>query len=246
MSWRLRGHVLRPALTLLAALALGACSSLSDFSPFEDGAVNYAAGSPVGERLNGADRQALAEAFTRAMETGAAQRWSGNRAVGEVTPEGYALANLKPDPNQRIPAARGDLDLAHVMETELGLYVLTRNSNIRTGPGTDNRAVEVLPSGTGVDVVGRVADKNWMLVAVGGEVKGYVFGDLLIEEPGAELELAGGPMRRPVLCRTFSQRVNIYSARHEWDGAACKDGAGWRLAEDPQPDQNAPEELMEF
>ncbi|MCK5744610.1 MAG: hypothetical protein KAH44_00270, partial [Oricola sp.] len=61
------------ALTLLAAAALGACSSLSDLSPFEDGGVNYAANSPAADRLNSADREALSAAFTRAMETGEAQ-----------------------------------------------------------------------------------------------------------------------------------------------------------------------------
>ncbi|PQA85805.1 SH3 domain-containing protein [Hyphococcus luteus] len=246
MAGETRMDFRRSALMLMAALALGACSSLSDISPFESGGVNYAGGSPAGDRLNGGDRDALAAAFTRAMETGSAQSWRGDRAVGEVTPQGYAIANLKPDPRARIAAARGDFDLAHVMETELGLYVLTRNSNIRTGPGTDNKAVEVLPSGTGVDVVGRVRDRNWMLVAVDGAVRGYVFGDLLIEAPGAELELAGGPMRRPLLCRNFTQRVNVYSERYEWEGAACNDGTGWRLAQDPPPPENAPEELIEF
>ncbi|MCK5750754.1 MAG: SH3 domain-containing protein, partial [Oricola sp.] len=181
-----------------------------------------------------------------AMETGEAQTWRGGRAVGAVTPANYAIANLKPDPNERIRAARGDFDLSPMMETEMGLHVLTRNSNIRTGPGTDAKAVEVLPSGTGVDVVGRVSDKNWLLVAVDDVVRGYVFGDLVVEAPGSELELAGGPMRKPVLCRNFVQRVNIYSERHEWQGAACYEGGGWRLAPQPAPDENAPQSLLDY
>ena len=245
MAGEQQGSPVRLALTLLAALALGACSSLSDFAPFDDGAVNYAAGSPAEARLSGADRDALAGAFTRAMDTGAAQSWSGRKAVGAVTPGAYAIASLKADPRQRLQSARGDLDLTHMVETDLGLYVLTRNSNIRIGPGPKNKIAEVLPSGSGVEVVGRVSDRNWMLIAVRDVVRGYVFGDLLIKAPGSELELAGGPMRKPVLCRNFTQRVNIYSDRFEWAGAACNDGAGWRIAVDPV-DENAPAQLLDY
>ncbi|WP_428410051.1 SH3 domain-containing protein [Hyphococcus sp.] len=234
------------AFTIIVAALLGACSSMGSLDPFSGNSVNYAAGTPVDGQLNDADRQALAAAVARALDTGEAQNWRGRRAVGSVAPGGYALANLKADPAARMDAARGDLDLAHVVETDLGLYVLTRNSNIRTGPSTDAKAIEVLPSGSGVEVVGRVRDKNWMLISANGAVRGYVFGDLLIKAPGSELELAGGPMRKPILCRKISQRINIYSTRYEGEGAACNDGTGWRPAREPLPDENAPEELIEF
>lgn len=231
---------------LLMAGALGACSSIPG-ADFLDGGggENFAAGSPVADQLSGADRDALADAFIAAMETGQRQTWSGRRAVGEVTPGGYELANLYADPRQRIALAHGDVNLAQVVETDLGLYVLTRNSNIRKGPGTEYDIAEVLPSGEGVDVVGKVIDQNWMMIAVDERVRGYVFGNLLIKAPGTELELAGGPRRKPVLCRAFTQRVNIFSTREEWDGAACNDGTGWRLAEDPpMPEQIADDELL--
>ena len=234
------------ALTMFGAFALGACSSLSSMDPFSGDSVNFASGSSIDAQLSSADHEALSAAFVTAMNTGAPQSWRGRRASGAVTPQAYALANLKADPAARIEAVRGDLDLTHVVETELGQYVLTRNSNIRTSPGTDGKAVEVLPSGSGVEVVGRVRDRNWMLIAVNDVVRGYVFGDLLIKAPGSELELAGGPMRKPVLCRTFSQRATIYSQQEEWTGAACNDGTGWRIAREPAPDPNAPEELYEF
>ncbi len=225
--------------------ALGACSTLSDLDPFDDTSANYALGAPKDLALSGRDKDALGVAFEQAIASGKPQGWTGSRARGVVEPLSYAIGNLKADPAALIDAARGDLDLAQVVETELGLYVLTRNSNIRTGPGSDNSAVEVLPSGTGLDVVGRVNNKNWMLVAANGVVRGYVFGDLLIKAPGSELELAGGPMRKPVLCRNFRQRINMYSDRVEWEGAACNDGTGWRIVPPPS-DEYAPEELIEF
>lgn len=222
------------ALFSLAAAALGACSSL----PGADGLIgsggpNYAAGSALTASLSGRDRAALGDAFVAAMNAGEMRRWRGDRGVGVVMPGDYALGNLASDPSLTKSASRGDFDLTHVMETELGLHVLTRNSNIRTGPSTDHAITEVLPSGSGVEVVGRVVDRNWMLIAADGIVRGYVFGDLLIKAPGSELELAGGPQRKPVLCRRFTQRVNIYSDREEWRGTACNDGAGWRLVRGP-------------
>lgn len=227
-------NVMRRLLVLLAAAALGACTSLPKIGGGL-GDVNYAAGSAAGARLSGSDREALAAAFKAAMESGENRQWRGGRAAGVVMPGGYALANLKFDPDARIDAARGDFDLAHIMETDLGLYVLTRNSNIRIGPGPENRIAEVLPSGSGVEVVGRLIDKDWMLIAVDGDVRGYVYEKLLIKAPGTELELAGGPRRKPILCRKFTQRLTMYSERDEWTGAACNDGTGWRLARAPEP-----------
>ncbi len=229
------GLVKKLTLVYLVGLSLSACSTMSSVGRFGGETENFASGSAVADRLSGGDREALSRAMTTALDTGKTQQWRGARAVGVVMPGGYSLANLKPDPNERIAMARADIDTAHVMETELGLYVLTRNSNIRTGPGTDNSIAEVLPSGTGLDVVGHVSGKEWMLVMVDGRVRGYVHENLAIKAPGTELELAGGPKRRPVKCREFTQRVNIYSERDEWTGAACHDGAGWRLAGEPAP-----------
>lgn len=224
----------RLSLIATVSMMVAACSTLSELDPFDDGAANYAAGAPQEISLSGRDQEALAYAFNQAMETGEPQGWSGPRARGVVEPLNYAVANLKGNPATRIAAARGDFNLAQTVETELGLHVLTRNSNIRLGPDAGARAVEVLPSGTGVDVVGRVDNKNWMLVAVGDIIRGYVFGDLLIKAPGSELELAGGPMRRPLLCRNFRQQITVYSQMVEWEGAACNDGTGWRIAP-PEP-----------
>ena len=231
---------------IMSAAALGACSSLPSMGGLgpSSGGGDYAVGSPVSESLSSSDREALGEAFVSAMNDSAPAQWRGKKAAGVVMPGDYALANLRANPNARIPAARADLDLAHVMETDLGPHVLTRNSNIRIGPGTENTIAEVAPSGSGVDVVGRIGSKSWMLIAIDGAVRGYVFEDLLIKAPGTELELAGGPLRRPILCREFTQRVSALSERHEWRGAACNDGAGWRLVP-PEP-ENPIEQPLEF
>ena len=218
-------------LTLISAAAvLAGCSSLPSMGGGATQTQDYAAGSALGDRLSYSARSALGEAAVSAAQSGEAQRWRAGGAAGVVMPGAYSLANLKPDPRQRIPMARADIDTAHVMETELGLYALTRNSNIRTGPGTDNSVAEVLPSGAGVDVVGRTAQGEWLLVAVDGVIRGFVFHTLAIKAPGTELALAGGPRRRPIRCREVTQRLLIETEQDEWKSALCHDGVNWRPA----------------
>ncbi len=237
-------HACRILILSFVAFALAACSSLPSVGG--GGRESFAAGASSSYRLTGADRAVLESAFTRAMESDETQSWRGARAAGAVTPGQYSLANLMAHPDARIALVRPDIDLHQVLETEMGLYALTRNSNVRIGPGTDYNIADTLPSGTGVDVAGRVKDKPWMMVAVGGIIRGYVHQNLMIKAPGSELELAGGPFRRPLLCRDFSQTLTAGGARERWTGAACNDGAGWRLARpEPAPAEEG-EGLLEF
>lgn len=232
----------------LGALFIAGCSSLPSMGRLGGGGgEDFAAGSALSHRLTGADREALSAAFARAMASGEAQSWRGRRAAGVVAPAGYSLANLFAHPGARIALARPDIDLNQVMETELGLYVLTRNANIRLGPGTNYPVAEMLPSGAGVEAVGGVVDKDWLLIVVDGAVRGYVHRSLVVKAPGTELDLAGGPRRRPVLCREFAQRVSVGGMGDEWTGAACNDGSGWRLAaEPPPPEDDAEDDRLEL
>jgi len=241
------GFHIRLTILALGAVALSACESLplvgGEFSP--GASDNFAQGSALGAGLSPGDRRALSLALTEAMETGVAKSWRGARAAGAVTPAGWSLGNLKADAAVRVPAARDNLDLEDVLETELGLYVLTRNSNVRIGPGTEYGVAEILPSGAGVDIIGRTVRDDWMLVAYEGEVRGFVAEALMIKAPGTELELAGGPRRRASVCREFVQRLEISGERDQWRGAACKtDNGEWRLAEEPAPPPEALEPAL--
>lgn len=221
-----QGSVRTLVFSALGALALGACASL----PSGGGSENFAANSALAPQMSGSDRRALSAAFVQAMETGETRQWRGGNAVGFVSPGDYSFGNLLADQTRRIPVIRKDIVRDETVETELGQYVLVRNSNIRLGPGTDFAKLQTLSSGEGVEGVGAVIGKPWMLIAKDGVIIGYVHQNLVTKAPGTELELAGGPHRRPALCRSFSQRMNIYSSRDEWEGAACFDGVDWRLS----------------
>ncbi len=231
------------SLACLAVLMLGGCASLSSLGLTGE-EENYAAGSALSARLASGDRKALGGAVVAAVESGQPQRWRGVRAAGVVMPGDYSIANLKPDPNARITLAREDIDIGYVMETELGLYVLTRNSNVRIGPGTQYAIAEKLPAGSGVEIVGRLTDGIWMLAAVDGKVRGYIHKSLAIKAPGTELLLAGGPRRRPVRCREFTQRISVSSEQDEWADAACHDGVAWRRAGPVAPPPAADDDLL--
>ncbi len=206
-------------------------------------AGSYASGSTLGASLSGRDVAALNEAFVEALDktpAGGRATWSGPGASGAITPGARRAGNLRADPNELLEFRPG-LKLSHLYETDLGDFVLTRNSNVRYGPSTDEKVAEVLPSGTGVEVIGRVVGEPWMLIARDGVISGFVFEDLMVRRPGTELELAGGPTRRPRLCRSFAQTLSVDGRTDRWSGVACDAGSGWVLS---APARNSPTRLF--
>ena len=224
------------ALTLLAA-----CES-TPYGAVGGGRVDLASGSMLAGALSPRARDALYAAFVTAVETGPAGApvaWSEGGASGAVTPEGYFVGNLKPDPSDLLPLGAA-ISFADALETEQGLHAVKSNANVRSAPTTEAKALEQLPAGTPVDAVGRAAGKPWFLVSAGGAVRGYVHQSLLVKAPGTELDLAGGPTRRAHLCRAFSQTLSVDGRSDRWSGVACDRGQGWRVEpEDPR----APERL---
>lgn len=216
---------------LCAAFLLASCASDGPSLGGIGGSGNYAEGSGLAAEMTGRDEAALAQTFVSAVEKGApgqASVWSSGQFAGAVTPGAYLVGNLKPA-GIMLPVA-APLTLNESFETELGNYALTGKANLRAGPSTEARVLGQFESGTGVDVVGKVAGKPWMLVATGGEVRGFVHESLMIRAPGEDdLTLAGGPTRTPTLCRAFNQRLTLFGRTDRWSGIACKDGGEWRL-----------------
>lgn len=223
----------------LGALALLAAGCASDGFYGGAGVSGFAASSPLAADMGSRDEAALSQAFVGAVEKaapGETQSWSSGAYSGSVTPGAYLVGNLKPDPHTLLPVA-APLNFADSYETELGLYVLKGKANLRAGPSLDARVLTMLDAGTGVDVVGRVTGAPWMLIAIGGDVRGYVHESLLVRAPGLELALAGGPSRKPVRCRAFEQSLSVGADTDHWSGAACKHDGDWRI--EPKP-ENAP------
>lgn len=217
-----------------AALVLASCAG-GDGLDF-GGGENYAAASLLGAELPGPDLRALESAFLQAVDRGAAGErfdWRGPSSFGWVKAREACVGNLKADPND-CPAAAEGLALDETYETEQGLYALTRNANVRTGPSTDFPVREQLVSGTAVTVVGKVVGKPWMLVETDNKIAGYVHESLMIKAPGTELDLAGGPRRQAAACRSYEQRLSYQGRSDLWQGVACKEGGRWVVKARPK------------
>lgn len=218
---------------LAAVFLLSACSTGSGLN--FGGGQNYAAASLLGAELSASDQRALEPAFLQAIDRGAVGErfdWRGPSSFGWVKAREACVGNLKADPND-CPAAADGLSLDETYETEQGLYALTRNANVRTGPSTDFPVREQLPSGTAVDVVGKVVGKPWMLVEADRKIVGYVHESLMIKAPGTELDLAGGPRREATACRTYEQRLSLNGQSDLWVGVACREEGRWVIK--PRP-----------
>ena len=219
------------AVLMLGALAcLGACAT-GPAGPSRGPSENYAADSLLGEALPSSDVREMARAFLAAMESGAAGArfdWRGPASFGWVKPGALILGNVKASPYDR-PEYPAGLYLDDALETELGLYAVVRDGNVRGGPSTDFQIIDKMRSGDAVEVVGKVVGRPWYLVERDGRIRGYMYETLLRKGPGFELELAGGPTRRPVQCRRFEQRVSYTGRSDRWDGAACRSNGRWVL-----------------
>ena len=240
-----RGGALPVLAASLIALSLASCASYSGGSiarGFGGPAVNYAAGSALGVNLPPADAGALQPIFVQAVSRGAAGErfdWRGRESFGWVKAGDFVLGNVKADRFDR-PAFPDGLFLRTRLETELGPYALTRNANVRAGPSTDYPVYEQLPSGTGVEGIGRVVGEPWILAEQDGRIVGYIHESLMTKAPGTELLLAGGPTRTPLTCRTFEQRISYTGRSDLWEGVACLEDDQWVLQEAPA---NAPVRL---
>jgi surface antigen len=220
------------ALSLILLLSACASGSGLDFG----GGANYASASVLGAELPASDARALEPAFLQAIEKGAVGErfdWRGASSFGWVKAREACVGNLKADPNDCPPAADG-LALDESYETEQGLYALTRNANVRTGPSTDFPVSGQLISGTAVTVVGKVVGKPWMLVEADKKIVGYVHESLAIKAPGTELDLAGGPRRQATFCRSYEQRLSFEGRSDLWVGVACKEGGRWVVKAIPE------------
>ena len=227
--------------SLIGVVALGACSTIS--GPYGGGGENYASASILGEALPSSDASALRPVFVHAIEAGKdGERfdWRGSSAFGWVKARETRVGNLKADPYDR-PVVPDGLVLEDQFETEQGLYALTSNANVRLGPATSYPVLKKLESGTGLTVIGKVVGKPWMLVEEGAAVAGYVHDSLMIKAPGTELELAGGPQKSAVLCRSYEQRISYGGRSDLWTGVACNEGGRWVI--DPAS-QNQPTQLL--
>ncbi|HEY9081530.1 SH3 domain-containing protein [Magnetovibrio sp.] len=82
------------------------------------------------------------------------------------------------------PTLNEEVEPVVVMEHEVvpmvGLYEVTKDVNVRSGPGTDFERLAGLEAGERVRAIGKVDGSTWMAVSKDGETLGFVFTPVLV------------------------------------------------------------------
>ena len=245
------------ALCLGAGLLAG-CETMSDFGEstsdtvggwFDSSAAssdgNYIARQVDGD-LSEEDAAAISRAVAKALERSPAGRkvtWrnSSSGVSATLTPGSTALEKREIEAAMR----RGVVATPNMVLIARG-YKAARNANLRSGPGTGYKIVGGLVKGERLSALGAVGKGDWIMVALDGEVVGYVFAPLVAPDPKARAELregAGGPtppsgsnlvvetLVVSTSCRTVDYTVRTADGDSTEDGLrACKasDGA-WEI-----------------
>ncbi|MEM8936390.1 MAG: SH3 domain-containing protein [Pseudomonadota bacterium] len=92
-------------------------------------------------------------------------------------------------------------------------YSANSRVNVRSGPGTDYKVVGAVNAGEVRQVVGKVNNAPWFMVAEGGAGSGYVYSSLLTPSAQEAPKLtASGPVNVvdvPLQCKTVKQEVTL-------------------------------------
>jgi len=206
-----------------AALAVCACSSLPVVGGRDE--PGLATPSSLGPEAAAAYQGALRSALSGAAggpETFAAAGVSGAVTAGETRVLGVL------DERSAAVVAPGGLVVGYEMEIDQGPVVTPSSANIRLGPFADARRAGQTEAGRAYVGFGRLLDRDWILLGEPGRVLGYVYAPLVTSAPGTGLRLAGAPVRTPVLCRSYTARIDGRRGGAR-DGEACtEDGRTWR------------------
>lgn len=82
------------------------------------------------------------------------------------------------------PAVVDEVEPVMVMDHEVvpmvGLYEITKDVNVRAGPGTDFERLAGLDAGERVRAIGKIQGTSWMAISKDGETLGFVYTPILV------------------------------------------------------------------
>lgn len=217
-------------------------SATSALSSSDEGYIARKIGDDVSEE----DAEAIGRAVAKALERAPAGRevtWKSKTSGASATfkPGGTRLEKREIEAAMR----KGVVVTPNMVLIARG-YTAARNANLRAGPGTDHKVVGGLAKGESLTALGAVGKGDWILVALDGEVVGYVYAPLVAPDARARVDLrdsgsAGRPRAGEGLsvetmvvstsCRTMSYTVRPAEGEPTEDQFhACKAGDGaWEI-----------------
>jgi len=191
-------------------------------------------GSQIGASLDEQDRIALANSTQKALESGKGQEWTNpetgvSASVSE--PRDVSMETAKVS----VPVLKDKVQVTPTLELMQENYRFKSVTNVRGGPGADYVVVDTADANEVVNVVGKVKDEPWFMIARGGVGSGFVRTDLM--EPASNE--APAPMAAPVgevaqvevsserQCQTITQSVNLADGTSQsQDMRACRNPDG--------------------
>ena len=118
-------------------------------------------------------------------------------------------------------------------------FEATARANVRSGPGREYAVVEVLASGERVQVIGRIEDADWYVIARNGVASGFVASSLLrpAREPASTAVASSPPpgaerveVEAVRTCRVLVQKVQLADGREvEEHVEVCPGPNGWKV-----------------
>ena len=205
-------------------------------------AVGVAAGafiaSEISRTMNEDQKRHTTRSTVHTVATGDTSSWS-DPASGTKGSVRVVSTEEKPE-KVTIPVLKEKVATVPPLDFIGESYRIKANLNVRGGPGTDYEKVGSYPSGSVVNVVGKVKDGPWYFISEDGVGSGFIFADLA-EPSGASIvgELPQAPAETETfdvdvaenrLCRTIEQSVT------QPDGStatelmtACKGANGWEI-----------------
>lgn len=140
-----------------------------------------ALGNYIGSILDEQDQKAVMAESVRSLDQapdGHTKQWSNPKSGASANITTHKTEHVKrqvPIIKEKYVASPGELILIN------SSYQALKNSNVRTGPGTDYKVVNLLQQGDVITVVGQVKNRKWYMVGRQGRSIGYVYAPLLTE-----------------------------------------------------------------
>lgn len=108
------------------------------------------------------------------------------------------------------PVSTSEREPVMVMDHEvtpmIGLFEVTKDVNVRAGPGTNFKRLAGLKAGERVRAIGQPKDDTWMAVSQGGETLGFIYTPVLV----------------PVVDGALSEQFfGSYMSEDQQNGVAC-------------------------
>lgn len=147
-------------------------------------------GNQIGKYLDQQDKAAIERATVQSLQSsgdGQTQRYDN--------PESGVVATITPsDTRKEQKTVRVVHDRTVEPPPSLELigetYIAKSGARVRPSPDTTRDAVDFLPKGSKIDVIGKVSGRDWYMLARNGKSIGYTYAPLLKPSPSSSDEKA--------------------------------------------------------